>query len=261
LISTLNGLKKKLDELRINFTDDYPEVQSVRAHIESLQQEIKSRKGLSSGSGDPQEAWKIETELNAIKETEGNLKRYIDTNQKLINQVPIAKAGLQKLEAEKMNQRNMYDMLFLRKDQSEVSKQMELQDKSTTFRIVDPAVAPVVPVSPNRKKIIMMGIIAGIAGGVGILLLLDFIDQSVTMVSSLKPLGLPVLAVIPLIKTTAEIQVERKKDLQLYFVCGVYFSLILAILVMEMLGLSAIDTMVNNMDLSQFASKVMRRLQ
>ena len=261
LVSTLKGLQKKLDELRVNFTDDYPEVRSVKSHIESLQEELRSHKSLSPGSGDPQEAWKIETELNAIKETEGNLKRYIEANQKLVNQVPIARAGLQKLEADKMNQRNMYDMLFLRKDQSEVSKQMELQDKSTTFRIVDPAVAPVVPVSPNRKKIIMMGIFAGIAGGVGILLLLDIVDQSITMVSALKPLGLPVLAVIPLIKAPEEIRAERKKDLQLYFICGVYFSLILAVLVMEMLGLNVVDTMVNKFNLPQLASRVMYRLK
>jgi succinoglycan biosynthesis transport protein ExoP len=254
----LVAMKKRLDELRVDYTDNYPEVQSLKSHIESLQEEMKGRTG--GGTADPQELWKIETELAAVKEGERNLQQNIASNRQLLGSIPTTKAGLDKLEAEKTNQKNIYDLLYLRHDQSEVSKQMELQDKSTTFRIVDPAVTPVMPVSPDRKKIMLMGIIGGLACGLGFVLLRDYLDHSVTTVGALRNFGLPVLAVIPLIVGKEEIAIERKKALHLYLVSGVYFSLILAVLIMELLGITLVDTLMSNLNLPPLAAKVMKRL-
>jgi polysaccharide chain length determinant protein (PEP-CTERM system associated) len=235
LLANLQTLKKRLDELRVEYTDNYPEVIKVRTDIESLQEQINARKGANFSSPDPQDVQKTEAELSAIKSSEISLQRYIAANQSLLNNAPTAKAALEKLEAEKNNQKNMYDQLFARHDQSEVSKQMELQDKSATFRIVDPAVMPAKPISPDRIRIILMGMVAGLASGVGLLLLLDLLDQSVKEVSTLKALGVPVLAVIPMMKTDDDVQVERRRDLRLYVMSGLYFSLILAVLVLETL--------------------------
>ena len=52
---------------------------------------------------------------------------------------------------------------------TQVSTQAELQTKEGTFKIVDPAVLPITPVSPNRIKIILLGIIAGLAGAAGLI--------------------------------------------------------------------------------------------
>lgn len=230
----LAALQKRLEELHVEYTDKYPEVIKTKAEIEAAQEQLKARHGMNFAIPlDPQELMKLETELAAIRESEKSLQGNIAANQNMLSSVPAAKADLEKLEAEKENQKTMYDQLFARHDQSEVSKQMELQDKSTTFRIVDPAVTSSKPVSPNRVKIMLMGIVAGLAGGLGFLLLLDYLDHSVKMVGSLKSFGLPVLAVIPLVKSNEAIEQERKKDMRLYYVSGGYFSVIFAIVVIE----------------------------
>jgi len=234
LLTNLQALKKKLDELRVEYTDNYPEVLKVKADIESLQEQINARKG-TSFSLDSQDVQNVETELSAIKSSEISLQRYIAANQSLLNNAPTAKAALEKLEAEKGNQKNMYDQLFARRDQSEVSKQMELQDKSATFRIVDPAVMPIRPISPDRIKIILIGMAMGLAGGLGVLMLRDNLDRSVKEVYTLKALNVPVLAVIPLMKSEEDIRLERRRDARLYIMGGLYFSLIVAVLVLETL--------------------------
>jgi hypothetical protein len=110
---------------------------------------------------------------------------------------------------------------------------MEVQDKTTTFRVVDPAILPIKPVSPNRVKIIVLGILAGLAGGMGVLLLMDQLDKSVKNLDGLKSLGIPVLAVIPKMQNPQELVAMRTRDRRLYLISGAYLTIILAVLAIE----------------------------
>ena len=118
--------------------------------------------------------------------------------------------------------------------QSEVSKQMEVQDKCATFRIVDPAILPTKPVSPNRVKIILLGIFAGFAGAFGLLLLVDNMDTSVKTVNTLKTLGLPVLATIPKIRVEDELIKQRRKDIRLFVFTALFMLCVLGVLALEL---------------------------
>jgi protein tyrosine kinase modulator len=241
----LDALQKKLEDLRTEYTDNYPEVLKVKGDIETVRQQMKTGiKGEYQSAGS-QELAKIDSEIAAIKATEDGLKRYIASNQALLRSIPTAKAGLEKLELAKNNQKNIYDQLFARHGQSEVSKQMEVQDKSTTFRIVDPAILPIKPASPDRLRIMLMGIIAGIAGSFGVLMLLDQMDDSVKEVETARSFGLPVLAIIPHIQDPQELKVQHTRSLRLYAIAGIYFMVILSFPVMEMLGLTYMDKLLN----------------
>ncbi len=134
--------------------------------------------------------------------------------------------------------------MLSRQGQSEVSKQMEVQDKSTVFRVVDPAVLPIKPVSPNRKKLILLGILAGIGGGIGLIILKDQMDDTVKNVDMAKQFGLPVLAVIPRIEDPQQLELQARKDVKIYAGAGLYFSVILALLVLEALEINLISKVI-----------------
>jgi hypothetical protein len=138
----------------------------------------------------------------------------------------------------------MYEQLMARQGQSEVSKQMAVQDKSTTFRIVDPAVLPIRPIFPNRVMFILMGIAAGIAAGFGLILAMDFFDSSVKSVDTLKSLGINVLAVIPKISDPQATEKERRRDLRLYLASGTYFSMVVFLLALEILDVSPVERVI-----------------
>ena len=189
------------------------------------------------------------------------MRRYISTNQALLRNIPSAKAGLDKLELEKNNQKNIYDQLFARHGQSEVSKQMEVQDKSTTFRIVDPAVLPVnTKISPNRLKIMLMGIIGGIAGSFGLLLLLEQMDNSVKDVDFVKGQGLPLLAVIPRIHDQRLIDLQHKRTVRIFSIAGVYLLFLLCFPAMELMGLTYIDSLVDTLQPANLVQNVKDRI-
>lgn len=241
----LTFLQKRLEELRQEYTDSYPEVIRVKAEIESVKDQLGGRRGGPEyPTANPQDLEKIDVELKSHKAIEANLRAQMAENRALLRGIPVARANLEQLEQERINRKTIYEQLYARHGQSEVSKQMEVQDKTTTFRIIDPAVMPIKPVSPNRVMIILMGIAAGLAGGVGVLLCLDYLDRSVRSVDTLKSLGVPVLAVIPKMTDPGEELVQRKKDMRLYLAAGVYLSMILAVLALEALNVSAVDKVI-----------------
>lgn len=250
LVEQQRGLEKRLDTLRALYTESYPEVQKTRAALEALNGRIQGRSAeYGVGREDPHHYEQIQVELNSIEQQEAALKRNIAANRQMLREIPTVRARLNELHNEKENQRLIYEQLVTRYGQSEVSKQMEIQDKSATFRVVDPAIMPYKPVSPNRPRIIAMGVMGGFGSAFGLLLLLGKLNPAVKSVSEVKGLGLRVMAVIPRIRDPREVRRQRRRDRWLYLFFGLYLSLVLAVLVVEFLGLPHIDAYVEQLDL------------
>lgn len=244
--SNLPVLQKRLQELQLQYTDSYPEIQRVKEDIRALEEQQKNSHSTSKVPDTPEYA-RLVSELRAVRQAAANLSGTIARNRSLLHTIPSAKATLDSLEREKNSQKMLYEEMLARQGKSEVSKQMEVQDKSTVFRVVDPAVLPFKPVSPDRVRIILMGILAGIGGGLGIAFLKDQMDSSVKDLDMVKNLGLPVLAVIPRIEDPQKLVLQAKNDRKLYLAAGAYFSLILAVLAAEVAGITIISRVVSRL--------------
>lgn len=246
-------LQKKLDNLLLDYTEDYPEVIKVRAGIEALKQRLKSETEKSGASQDlnaemsnltpfyqelKAELVKVESDFAAMMARGKHLKKLIEAKKSYLRDIPAEKKKLVDMERQRATDERIYEELILRHGQSEVSKQMEIQDKGATFNIIDPAVLPTKPVSPNRARIILFGIFAGLAGAFGLVFLIDNMDTSVKTLDALKTLGLPVLAVIPAMRSPEDLNRQRIKDIMIYSFAGLYTVFILMILVMELLKLT-----------------------
>lgn len=187
------------------------------------------------------EIQRISMDLSSLRESERNQRRFIASKQSLLRSIPAARTGLDELEREKHSQKYLYEQLVARYEQSEVSKQMEVQDKATTFRIVDPAILPTQPFSPNRVKIILLGVAGALVASFAFLVLLDSLDKSVRNIDSLKSLGVQILAVVPTIDNPIELQALRKRDYWFYGIAGICFLLILATVPLELMRSLSID--------------------
>jgi len=131
--------------------------------------------------------------------------------------------------------------------QAEVSRQMELQDKTTTFRVVDPAILPSKPVSPNRLMLMLMGVFLGLGAGMGLTIALDFLDHSVRHVDTLKNLGLPILAVVPRMIDPGLVMRQKRKNLFFYFLAGLMLLIIMGVLTLELLQINILHEAVTNL--------------
>lgn len=235
---TLSNQQRQLEELQSKYTDSYPEIIRLKAEIESTKAQISSGKAQTVVTP---ELSKVEAQIGALRASEESLRRYIGTNQALLRNIPSAKAGLEQLQIEKENQKNLYNQLVARHGQSEVGKQMEVQDKSMTYRVVDPAILPTKPVSPQRLKIMLLGLVGGIAVAFGILYLLDTMDSSLKNSEAARQFGLPVLAVIPCIEDAVQQELQKKRSKKLLFAAGISYLFLAVFPAMEVLQLPYMD--------------------
>lgn len=90
---------------------------------------------------------------------------------------------------------NLYDTLV-----SKVKESGMLSNSSTSnIRIVEEGAVPVYPVSPNKKKNLLLSLLLGLFGGVGIAFFLEYLDQTVRTEEDVQNyLKLPVLSIIPM---------------------------------------------------------------
>ena len=198
----LTALIKRRDELSTQYTERHPEVVKVKGEIEEMRRQIRKEPGAS---------------LPANRAAAGGVARTEGT----------AAAGdgskkLGELERERDAYKKIYEELVATLGKSEVSMHVEARDEAGTFRVVDPAVLPATPVSPDRLKIVLLGIIGGVAGAFGLALFLDSQDDAVRTVDALKGFGMQVLAVIPKIQSPREISVQKRIDALVYGLSGVY---------------------------------------
>jgi polysaccharide chain length determinant protein (PEP-CTERM system associated) len=245
---TIKALETRLRQLLITYTENYPEVVKIRSEIEALrkgqqQEPVQYLESPSESGINPvyqeikQKIMETEAEIQALNAKERHLKSLIQQKERELREIPESRKKLADLLKERDTYKKVYEQLLVRLGQSEVSKQMEIEDKATTFRIIEPAILPTIPVSPNRPLMILLAVAIGIAGAFVLVFVLDYIDNSVKSIDSLKELGLPVLAVIPVIRTDDEIATLRKKDRLLYGFAGLYMGGVAVLWVFETLGI------------------------
>jgi polysaccharide chain length determinant protein (PEP-CTERM system associated) len=257
--ASIGAMEKQLAQLLTKYTENYPEVIRLKAEIETL----KKQKGLAPGANNETESeistinpvyqelrqrlLEIDAELTALKAKEEHLTGLIAQKKKELKYIPESRKKLADLQQERDAYRGVYERLVERLGQSEVSKQMEIADKASTFRVIEPAIVPQIPVSPNRKLLILVGIIVGFLSGFGLIFLLDYMDDSIKSVDAIKSMGFSVIAVIPAMRTPQQINKTRKKDKIVFGIAGIYLVVILGVLSLEILGIPHIGEAINGL--------------
>ena len=233
----LSEMESRLSALLLRYTDNYPEVIRLKSEIEALKQKLlepenkqqKSEKTkfttLNPMYQDLQgQIFQIDAELSSLAAQKLNLQKSIAKKENELRDVPTARKELGLLVQERDSIKNIYDDLLGRMSQSEVSKQMEIGNKAATFRIVDPAVLPKTPVSPNMLKMFLLAIAGGLGCGLGLVFLLENMDTRIRDVDTLESAGYDVLAIVPNILEPGVIR-QRKMGNVILFVFTSFYLL------------------------------------
>lgn len=253
-MSRLNLLNNQLMLLLSKYTEDYPEVIKVRNEIEELQKQLsRSTKTSQENTADgtvgtemktlnpvygqiKEELSKTDTEIDSLKARLSELANQQGSDRAMLGQMPKEQEEWTKLQRDRSTYQKVYDDLLQKRESARVSKDLENTDKTTRFSMVDPPMMPRFPVSPDRIMLILIGIVLGIAAGVGSAIGLDYIDHSFKDEDAVREvLQLPVLATIPSIITEADVQAEAKLDKKIYIAAAAYLGLIGVVFMGELL--------------------------
>jgi len=109
-----------------------------------------------------------------------------------------------------------YTALLRKSEESKIAVDLERRQIGEQFRVIDGARLPERPISPNRLRINMFGILGGLALGLGLVAFLEYRDTSFKSDDDvMTTLALPVLAVIPLMTNAGERRQARRRRLLL----------------------------------------------
>lgn len=256
-------LQAKVDELLLVYNDQYPTVVKLREQIEELKKREAQEKPVQAMNADVDSYNPVEdpiyvdlkmrmnsaqSDLNALVAKEKQLMASVQSNQSLLRNFPQDKKALNDLDRERAMQAAVYEQLLQRVGVSEVSKQMEVSDKATTFRIVDPAILPTRPVGVKRLLLMLLGSLAGLIAGLGSVYVAEHLDTSIRGPKPLRDLGVTILAEIPFIWSDIETQLIRKKDRAALTFVGICLLLISVMMLHDLLGLSMIDRVLANLN-------------
>lgn len=228
-------METQLANLLLRYTENYPEVVRLTSEIEALKQRLLEPQQSESEhettrmtSLNPlyqelkSQLFEVEAELSSAAARKRNLQQTIAKREKELHEVPAAQKELGILMQERDSYRTIYNDLLARMGQSEVSKQMEIGNKASTFRIVDPAILPEVPVSPNMLQMLLLAVAGGLGCGFGVVFLLDNMDTRVRTVKVLEEIGVDILAIVPNISDPDQLSKRFKQDLLLFGIAGLY---------------------------------------
>src|SRR5262249_2664441 len=105
--------------------------------------------------------------------------------------------------------RTLYTDFLKQTSQAQIGQQQGGND----LRIIEPARTPGAPTGPQRSRAILVGLLLSLATGVGLALLLEYLDNTVKSIEDVtRATQLPTLALIPSMDADALRAIGGKKN-------------------------------------------------
>jgi polysaccharide chain length determinant protein (PEP-CTERM system associated) len=203
--SELGQLRADLAALRSRYTDEHPEVRALMARLVRAERASASR-----AAADPaaavlqQQLAQTRTEVETLRVRAAGVDRRIAALQARVDEAPRTEQLLSSLTRDYQKLNENYLTLLNKKLDAQMAQKLEERWKGERFRVLDPAYLPEQPVSPDAALFLMGGVLLGLALGLGLAYLAEFLDRSVKDVDELEDaLPYPVLATIPHVRRGA----------------------------------------------------------
>ncbi|MBN2332645.1 MAG: hypothetical protein JXO49_03875 [Deltaproteobacteria bacterium] len=229
-VAQLASMKEQLTVLKSRYTDAHPDVITLLREIAKLEQKVAEKQAAQKSVvvGDDTDAGQaspafmetsaqllaVKREISQLQTELTRLRAETLTITAKVENAPKREAELVALTRDYGNLHNNYQNLLDRKIEAQLSENLEMQQQGEQFKVLDPAEVPIKPFKPDRRKILLAGMVFGLALGVGLALLLEFSKKSFRYITDLESsINFPVLVTIPRILTTREMRWNKIKNL------------------------------------------------
>jgi polysaccharide chain length determinant protein (PEP-CTERM system associated) len=214
--------KKELDSLLQRYSNKHPDVIRAKKEIQALENDSSEPtpgqpNSTKSSTISPvkrvllTQITDIDSEMKALHMQSEGIRSQISVLQARVDTTPVRALELSKISRGYDITLRKYQDLLAKSLESELSENMEKKQKSEQFQILDPANFPVKPARPNRLVIILMGLGAGLAGGIGLAIFWDNLDSSFRRGEEINAYAnVPLLATLPALVTRGSVLEQRR---------------------------------------------------
>ncbi|MGA2235097.1 MAG: XrtA system polysaccharide chain length determinant [Terriglobales bacterium] len=185
----LDQLKAQLADLTSHYTDKHPDVRKTKEQIartEKMREQIIADMNSRANNSTPQPAapsaldpksaplLELESQLKAnrleianreaeIKDEQNKVSQY----QARLNMAPVMEQQFADITRDYDQSKTDYESLLAKKNQSEMSTDLEKTQQGERFRMLDPPNLPTRPYKPNRLLFCSAGLVVGLVLGGG----------------------------------------------------------------------------------------------
>jgi succinoglycan biosynthesis transport protein ExoP len=222
--SRLEQLQAQLAELRSRYTDQHPDVIRLQAEIEQVRkmesaQQKAGEAGVEAPSMPPPQTYTpradprllaqveaVDMEIRSLHAERARILADIGNTQVRLENVPRVEQQLLSLTRDYDNIQRSYESLLAKRIDAKLAENLEKSRQSEQFNILEKAIPPADPYSPNRLLLLAIGLAGGTLLGMVSAFLRDQTDSTFAEGDALQNAfpGVQVLATIPQMSGSGE---------------------------------------------------------
>jgi polysaccharide chain length determinant protein (PEP-CTERM system associated) len=187
--------KRQYLEKRSYMTEEHPEMIALKKKISKLEQQPEA--ALLSDSNQPEKqvragnpgksslSYDIELQLTSVNrkvdEMKTELKKIDDQialYQVRIDKSPKVDQELSVIMHDYDNAKESYNNLRKKQIDADQANVLEKEKQQEYFKVLDPAMAPEKPVFPDKRKVLLIGLLMGLGLATGLMVVMEFLDKS-----------------------------------------------------------------------------------
>lgn len=228
----LEQLQAQLAELRARYTDRHPDVIRAQAEVEQLErmerEKPRRREEPVAVAGSPgeeeddapridptlkAELASVDIEIRSLKAERERILGDIAAVQARLENVPRVEQELLSLTRDYDNIRRSYESLLDKRLNARLYENLEKSQQGERFTILERALPPGSPFSPNRFLTLAAGLGAGVLLGFLAVMLRERTDPTYSDAESLQEAfpGVPLLATIPVFQGVRQTSRDRRR--------------------------------------------------
>jgi uncharacterized protein involved in exopolysaccharide biosynthesis len=250
----LAALQDEMSQMLSVLSPENPRVKMLASQIEALEKKVAGQMAGQATAGEGLSVYDIQLadidgQLSFIETQRSQIRDELEALRVTIEATPGNAITIDTLERNYANTRAQYDLAVANLARAQTGDVIEALAKGQRISIIEQAIAPREPESPNRPLIAIGGVGAGIALGLGVILLMELLNTAIRRPQDLTAkLGIAPFATLPLMRTPGQLRRRRA------IIVGVFALVILAVPA----GLWAVDTYYRPLDL--LLNQLMNRL-
>jgi len=217
-------LEKQLDALRMQYTEEHPDIVSAKRLIASLQQRKKDEAKKAAKSGDPGANYSPmlqqmnvalsveEARVASLRARVGEYAARMDRMRSQSSAAPEVEAQLAQLNRDYTINKENYEKLVQRRESAKLSGDLSSATDMMSFRVIDPPIVPQTPVGPNRPRFYSLVFVASLLSGLGSAFLMSQVRPTFLSQHSLREVtGVPILGSIGMNWTEQQKSSRRRR--------------------------------------------------
>jgi succinoglycan biosynthesis transport protein ExoP len=203
----LQKARADLADMRTRFTERYPEVQRLEDQVRDLEARVAAMSTPDAPASDNPSADRLANEVRAVDveiahlQSEGDrIRQEIEKYRERTENGPRREQELLSLTRDYDTMRQTYQSLLNKKQEAQLAETLESERQGEQFIVLDKALTPAIPFRPDPVQVIGIGLLLGLALGVGWVALSEALHPTFYAPQQLRDAcAVTVLAAVPVI--------------------------------------------------------------